>query len=134
MRVDRRCSPTVPEGRRPTVRCAYAGAMNRRLPMLLAGFVLGLASVFVTSFGLMAIAVMAVVVFAIGLRKRWFDFLGAYLLGFGLLWAFLVGRWAANGAPQSNDLGWVVFGVAVVAIGALLLLVAHSRPDTFARS
>ena len=108
--------------------------MNGRIPILLAGFILGIATVFVTSFGLIAIAGAAVLVFAVGLRKRWFDFLGAYLLGFGLLWSFLIGRWVANGASESNDLGWVAFGLAIVGIGALLLLVAHRWPGTFARS
>ena len=107
--------------------------MNRRISTLLAGFTLGIATVFVTSLGLMALAVVAVLVFAVSLRQRWLDLLGAYLLGFGLVWSFFIVRAVANGGTQDNDFGWVAFGLALVGIGALLLLAARRWPGTFAR-
>jgi len=101
--------------------------------MLLTGFTLGIATVFVTSFGLVSVAVVAVLVFAVTLRRRWLELLGAYLLGFGLVWSFLIVRAVANGGTQDNDFGWVAFGLALVCIGALLLVAARRWPGTFVR-
>lgn len=91
----------------------------------LAGLALGLASVFVASFGLIAIALVGAMVFVAAIRTRRFDFLGGYLLGFGLLWSFLIGRMVANGIPQGNDFGWIAFGLALVAMGVTILLAAR---------
>ena len=95
------------------------------LPALVGGVALGVASVFVTTFGLIAVALTAILVFACSIGLRRLDFLGGYLLEFGLLWSFLIGRMIANGVPHDNDFGWIAFGFALVAIGVALILGAR---------
>jgi zinc transporter ZupT len=113
---------------------SYAAPMNahaapRRVSTLVAGLAIGIATVFLTSLGLIPVAVVAVSMFVVSIRNGWLDFLGGYLLGFGLVWSFLIVRMVANGATQDNDAGWVAFGLAVVVIGALLGVAARRSPD-----
>jgi hypothetical protein len=105
-----------------------------RLLLWITAAVLGAAATVMSSFGLIAVLLMALLVTPLVLRSDRALALSGLLMGFGALWTLLVARQLATGAATDDAQVWAAVGIVPVLVGsALLALVALRRLKSWRR-